>query len=135
MDGVVGSSAMRSAWPLLLLSLLVAGVLLTIDPPGGALADPPGSEPLAFERLELESLHGERVPFADLLGADGRAVCFAFLHPACPLAQDYAPVLGQLAEEFADEGKQSEPAAALPRRQPPSPRPHFDSRPVPTRRD
>ncbi|MEI8367642.1 MAG: redoxin domain-containing protein [Planctomycetia bacterium] len=95
---------MRSAWLSLLLSSLVAGVLLTVDPPGETLADPPGSEPLAVERLELQSQSGERVPFADLLGTDGRAVCLAFLHPDCPLAQDYAPVLGQLATEFADKG-------------------------------
>ena len=103
MKGVEGNSAMRSAWLSLLLSSLVAGVLLAADPSGVTL-DPHGGEPLATERLEVQSQSGERVPFADLLGADGRAVCFAFLHPTCPLAQDYAPVLGQLAEEFADEG-------------------------------
>ena len=98
-----GISAMRAAWLSLLLSSLVAGVLLAADPSGVTL-DPHGGEPLATERLEVQSQSGERVPFADLLGADGRAVCFAFLHPDCPLAQDYAPVLGQLAEEFADKG-------------------------------
>lgn len=42
-------------------------------------------------------------PFANQLGSDGRAVVFAFLHPACPLAQEYAPVLSQLAADFADD--------------------------------
>ncbi|MFM7135708.1 MAG: redoxin family protein, partial [Planctomycetota bacterium] len=40
----------------------------------------------------------------ELCGPDGRAVCFAFLHPACPLAQEYGPVLGQLAKNFGDDG-------------------------------
>ena len=94
---------MRFIWLLCLLSALGNAALLAADPPVGTL-DSQGGEPIAVERLELQALSGERVPFADLLGADGRAVCFAFLHPTCPLAQDYAPVLGQLAEEFADEG-------------------------------
>lgn len=42
--------------------------------------------------------------FEDFLGSDGQAVCFAFLHPACRLAQQYAPVLQKLADEFAEQG-------------------------------
>jgi thiol-disulfide isomerase/thioredoxin len=62
-----------------------------------------GAEPLPSERLVVRGLDGTAMPFADLLGPDGRAVCFAFLHPTCPLAQEYGPVLGQLAADFADE--------------------------------
>ena len=65
---------------------------------------PPVAEPIAAERLVVHRLDGTVVPFADLLGADGRAVCFAFLHPACPLAQEYGPVLGELAADFGDDG-------------------------------
>ncbi len=64
---------------------------------------PPVAKPLSADRLVVHRLDGAAVPFADQLGSDGRAVCFAFLHPACPLAQEYAPVLGQLAEDFAKE--------------------------------
>lgn len=42
--------------------------------------------------------------FEDLLETDGQAVCFAFLYPGCPLAQEYAPVLQKLADEFAPQG-------------------------------
>ena len=62
------------------------------------------AEPLPPERLVVRGLDGTAMPFADLLGPDGRAICFAFLHPTCPLAQEYGPVLGQLAADFADEG-------------------------------
>ncbi len=65
----------------------------------GLAAEPSG--PLAIERLAVRGFDGAAIPFADLLGPDGKAVCFAFLHPACPLAQEYGPVLGQLAAEFA----------------------------------
>ena len=97
-------SMMRFAWLSPFLSALVGGTLLAADPPQATLPDAHGGGQIAAERLELQSPGGDRVAFADLLGVDGRAVCFAFLHPTCPLAQDYAPVLGQLAEEFADEG-------------------------------
>jgi len=62
-----------------------------------------GTEPLPADRLAVRNSDGAAIPFADLLGSDGRAVCFAFLHPACPLAQEYGPVLGKLATEFAAE--------------------------------
>jgi hypothetical protein len=69
-----------------------------------AAARPADGPPIPAERLGLRSLAGDAIPFADSLGHDGRAVCFAFLHPACPLAQDYAPVLNGLADEFANKG-------------------------------
>ena len=68
------------------------------------LAVASGTPPLPAESLVVRGLDGTVIPFADLLGADGRAVCFAFLHPACPLAQEYAPVLSQLAADFASDG-------------------------------
>ena len=92
----------RSLW---LLSCLIAGVILAADPappvPSQAQAD---STPIPAERLAVRSENGDSIPFADLIGADGRAVCFAFLHPSCPLAQEYGPVLGELAVAFAGEG-------------------------------
>jgi hypothetical protein len=63
-----------------------------------------GAEPLPVERVVVQRLDGTAIPFPDLLGPDGRAVCFAFLHPACPMAQEYAPVLGDLATRFAGDG-------------------------------
>ena len=60
--------------------------------------------PIPAEHLAVRSLAGPTIPFAESLGPDGRAVCFAFLHPACPLAQEYGPVLTALAEEFAGAG-------------------------------
>ncbi len=59
------------------------------------------TEPLRPERLVVRGRDNAAIPFADLLGPDGRAVCFAFLHPSCPLAQEYAPVLEGLAARFA----------------------------------
>jgi hypothetical protein len=59
---------------------------------------------LPAERLVVADLAGRALGFDELLGADGRAVCFAFLHPACPLAQEYAPVLATLADDFAGRG-------------------------------
>jgi hypothetical protein len=55
------------------------------------------------EQLRVAGLDGTAHAFDELLG-DGRAVCFAFLHPACPMAQDYAPVLDELAARFAGDG-------------------------------
>ena len=62
---------------------------------------PPAKESIAAERLVVQRLDGGTVTFADALGPDGRAVCYAFLHPNCPLAREYGPVLGQLAADFA----------------------------------
>ncbi len=58
----------------------------------------------AVELLSAQSLDGQDMTFADVLGGDGKAVCFTFLHPACPLAQRYGPVLAELADEFAEDG-------------------------------
>jgi len=95
----------RKACSLWLLSCLIAGVILAADPvslaPTGAQVDSPS---IPAERLAVRSENGDSIPFADLIGADGRAVCFAFLHHACPLAQEYGPVLGEMAVAFADEG-------------------------------
>ena len=66
----------------------------------GAMAD---TAAVPLERLGVSDGDGVVHGFAELIG-DGRAVCFAFLHPACPLAQEYGPVLGTLANEFAAEG-------------------------------
>jgi thiol-disulfide isomerase/thioredoxin len=63
-----------------------------------------GAEPLPADRLAVRGRDAATVSFADLLGSDGKAICFAFLHPACPLAQEYAPVLGQVAADFAAKG-------------------------------
>jgi thiol-disulfide isomerase/thioredoxin len=54
--------------------------------------------------LSGRSLDGQATSFADLLGGDGKAICFAFLHPTCPLAQRYAPVLVELDKEFDKQG-------------------------------
>ena len=83
----------RRGAALWLLPCLVASTLLAAEP----------AAPLPDESLALRSVDGSVIPFADLVGPDGRAVCFAFLHPSCPLAQEYGPVLGQLAAEFADD--------------------------------
>ena len=83
---------MRTRALLWLLSCLVASV---------PLAD---ETPLPADSLAVQASDGGTVSFADLLGPDGRAVCFAFLHPACPLAQEYAPVLSALAADFGGAG-------------------------------
>ena len=102
---VLSNAMTRIARSLWLLPCLIAGVILAADPvlpvPTEAQADSP---PIPAERLAVRSVNGGGVPFADLIGADGRAVCFAFLHPACPLAQEYGPVLGELAVALADDG-------------------------------
>ena len=59
--------------------------------------------PLPADSLAVRAADGGTIPFADLIGPDGRAVCFAFLHPGCPLAQEYAPVLEHLAADFGSE--------------------------------
>jgi thiol-disulfide isomerase/thioredoxin len=64
----------------------------------------PAAQPIPAERLVVAGPDGNALSFADLLGSDGRAVCFAFLHPACPLAQEYAPVLSALAADFGGKG-------------------------------
>jgi hypothetical protein len=88
-------------WPV---CWLVIGLMLAVLAAGAAAAGPAAVRPIPVEHLGVRSLAGDAVPFAESLGPDGRAVCFAFLHPACPMAQDYGPVLTALAEEFAGEG-------------------------------
>jgi thiol-disulfide isomerase/thioredoxin len=91
----------RGLW---LLPWLVSGMLLATDASDSASMRSGDGPPIPGERLSLRSLAGDAIPFAESLGSDGRAVCFAFLHPACPLAQEYGPVLDALAKEFADKG-------------------------------
>ncbi len=83
----------------------MAGAMLAADPvapvPTAVQAD---ISPIPADRLGVQAANGDSIPFADLLGSDGRAVCFAFLHPACPLSQGYGPVLGELAAQYADKG-------------------------------
>lgn len=69
---------------------------------GAGLAS--AAEPLPADLLVVRDRTTGPVTFADLLGPDGRAVCFAFLHPSCPLAQGYAPVLSELATTRASDG-------------------------------
>lgn len=88
----------RMVW---LLPWLVINALLVAD---AAAAGPADGRPIPADQMVLRSLTADAIPFAESLGPDGRAVCFAFLHPACPLAQEYGPVLHALAEEFAGEG-------------------------------
>ena len=78
-----------------------AGGLLAATPETRSPQPGPAVDPIPAAQLAVEAADGGMVAFADLLGADGRAVCFAFLQPACPLAQEYAPVLAVLAAEFA----------------------------------
>lgn len=61
-------------------------------------------ESIPAMRLHLQGVDGSVHGWDELLGAEGRAVCFAFLHPACPLAQEYAPVLEALSHRFTVTG-------------------------------
>jgi len=67
-------------------------------------AAPQAAVRTALELLTAKSLDGQPVLFADLLGSDGKAVCFTFLHPTCPLAQRYGPVLAELDNAFDEQG-------------------------------
>ena len=88
-----------------LAALAIAYVSLAIAP--AAAEEVAGLSPPAVvvpqEQMKVSGLDGTVHGFDELLG-DGRAVCFAFLHPACPMAQDYAPVLDELAARFAGDG-------------------------------
>ncbi|MCX7430541.1 MAG: redoxin domain-containing protein, partial [Planctomycetia bacterium] len=86
------ASMMRTRALLWLLSCLVASTTLAAEPP------------LPADSLAVQAADGGSISFADLIGSEGRAVCFAFLHPACPLAQEYAPVLSALAADFGGAG-------------------------------
>jgi len=92
------SRANRGAW---VLPWLVINAVLAADT---AAVPPAADRQVPIADLGVRSPAGDAIPFAELLGPTGRAVCFAFLHPACPLAQEYGPVLGALAEEFGGEG-------------------------------
>ena len=86
--------------------LAIACVSLAIAP--AVAEEAAGVSPAALvvvpqERLHVAGPDGTAHAFDELLG-DGRAVCFAFLHPSCPMAQDYAPVLDELAARFAGAG-------------------------------
>lgn len=63
-----------------------------------------GGEAIPAQSLHLAGIDGVARGWDELLGTDGRAVCFLFLHPACPLAREYAPVLESLARTFAEAG-------------------------------
>ena len=70
-----------------LLPCLIANVILAAD---SVAATPVGAghdtQPIPAERLRVRVKNSGSILFADLTGPNGRAVCFAFLHPACPLA-------------------------------------------------
>ena len=85
-------SMMRTRALLWLSSCLVASMTLAAE------------TPLPADSLAVQAADGGSISFADLIGREGRAVCFAFLHPACPLAQEYAPVLSALAADFGGAG-------------------------------
>jgi thiol-disulfide isomerase/thioredoxin len=95
----------RMSWVIVAVVALFGGAAFV------ARADEPaavaGGETAPASSAELpsaRSLDGQDVSFADLLGGDGKAVCYAFLHPTCPLAQRYAPVLAELDKEFDEQG-------------------------------
>lgn len=88
----------------LVLCLLATAIANTAADPSVPMPALSGGESMPVDRLEVKTADGRTVPFAELIGPDGRAVCFAFLHPACPMAQDYAPVLVELAARFAGDG-------------------------------
>ena len=85
--------------------LAIAWIPLAIAP--AAAEEVAGLSPPAVsvpqDQLRVAGVDGTAHGFDELLG-DGRAVCFAFLHPACPMAQDYAPVLDELAARFDGDG-------------------------------
>jgi hypothetical protein len=103
---IVMIKSTRSLW---LLPCLIASVMLAADPvapvPTAVQAD---TSPIPADRLGVRAANGGSTPFADLLGSDGRAVCFAFLHPACPLAQEYGPVRDALLATLLGPSRLSE---------------------------
>jgi len=95
----------RPAWSLAAIVVLCSCFVATAsaneaasDAPGHVSGNTSAAVPTA------QSLDGQDVAFADLLGSDGQAVCYTFLHPTCPLAQRYGPVLAELAAEFDEQG-------------------------------
>jgi hypothetical protein len=99
-------------WPWLaagMLAVAVAGPCATaadqasrpaVQPPAGQVA----ATQVPADSLTLAGVDGVSHGVDQLLGPDGRAVCFAFLHPACPLAQEYAPVLERIALDYSGAG-------------------------------
>jgi thiol-disulfide isomerase/thioredoxin len=88
-----------------LLSYLVSGLMLATDPAYPSPADiEQATQPIRVDHLSVRAADGSTIPFSDLIGPDGRAVCFAFLHPSCPLSREYAPVLDHVAAGFAKAG-------------------------------
>ena len=79
--------AFLMAWVFLLLISLAAtpslAPLLAGEEAGEA--DVAASSLVSVESLALTGVDGSLQGFAELVG-DGKAVCFTFLHPACPLA-------------------------------------------------
>jgi len=95
----------RLSWVIVAVVALFGGaaVVARADEPAAVA----GGETAPASSAELPSaraLDGQNVSFADLLGGDGKAVCYTFLHPTCPLAQRYAPVLAELDKEFDEQG-------------------------------
>ena len=87
------------------IAALVGAACLAVGAAAASAAErTPVSAALPAERLVLADIDGTAHGFDELLGPEGRTVCFAFLHPACPLAQEYAPVLESLAANFAGRG-------------------------------
>ena len=89
------------------LKFIVAAVVWCVGGMLAASADEashPTVQSTSTKLLTAQSLYGKPVLFADLLGSDGKAVCFTFLHPTCPLAQRYGPVLAALDRAFDEQG-------------------------------
>jgi hypothetical protein len=99
MSELCGTATRRRIAGIMTIACLVAVALIA-----SAADRPAASAALPADRLVLIGVDGTARGFDELLGAEGRAVCFAFLHPACPLAQEYAPVLEALAADFAGRG-------------------------------
>ncbi len=70
----------------------VGGMLAVLADEALPDASRPALKSTSLELLSATSLAGQPVSFGDLLGSDGKAVCYTFLHPTCPLAQRYGPV-------------------------------------------
>ena len=88
-----------------LLSYLVSGLMLATDPAYPSPTDiEQATQPIRVDHLSVRAADGSTIPFSDLIGPDGRAVCFAFLHPSCPLSREYAPVLDHVAAGVAKAG-------------------------------
>ena len=91
-------------YPLFTLFFMISGSLLLSESKGFAQTLTTEVSSDVNQRLAANSLKGDSVSFSDLLGKDGKAVCFAFLHPDCPLTQKYGPVLSEIATKSAPLG-------------------------------